>query len=176
MDTSGRLRGVAFSCLAVATVACSTRAQDQTGTGGVAGTMGGQGGGGTGGLTPCPAAEPIPGDTCQGNWGGCVYRTDTCCGHVYPHDIYACNGIVSRQYHELQDCSGGPGSAAMCVDGGGYDAAAADPQTPACVPTYPSFTPCDSSGHACRSGGSQICICQPATSPDGSAAPFWYCQ
>lgn len=176
MNASWCLRGIAFSWLAVAAVGCSTRSDDQTGTGGVAGTIGGQGGGGAAGLTPCPAAEPTPGDACEGNWGGCVYRTETCCGNVFPRDIYACTGTVSRQYHELQDCSSGPGAAALCVDGGGYDAAAADPQTPTCVLTYPSFTPCDSSGQACRVGASQICVCQAATSADGSAAPFWYCQ
>ena len=105
----------------------------------------------------------------------CAYGTNTCCGQVYPV-IYHCSGnVVVPSLHEPTDCAF---IARACVDAGGYDAAAADPQTRDCASPSPAFTSCDSAGQACRDPGPGhgTCICQAATSPDGGAAPFWFCE
>jgi len=108
----------------------------------------------------------------------CPYGQATCCGHIFPATVLQCTPqghIVATSLHEAEDCAFAAG---FCVDAGGYDAAAADAQTPTCATSNPMYTPCSSAGQACRPPGSSagVCICQAATSPDGSAAPFWYCH
>ena len=141
--------GLLFN-LAIAAVAWSHQqpggqTADLAGAGGLLDSTAGAAG--AAGTTSCPAAVPTLGGPCGGNWDVCAYGTNTCCGQVYPV-IYHCSGnVVVPSLHEPTDCAF---IARACVDAGGYDAAAADPQTRDCASPSPAFTSCDSAGQACR--------------------------